>query len=561
MEMRSGNSDAADSVVVVGGGLSGIATAIALADRGRPVVLLEAGAKMGGAAAYSGGQVWVGANHVALREGIEGDSKQRAESYIRAIAHRFPEYLDEQAMRRWIDTAPDAMRYWEETGAIRWAVIPGLADYHNEAEGAMPAGRYLTNAPITRDALGAWRDKLLISPYFPVGLTYAELFERGRRISIVDETADEDEGGPIQGFGQSERRAALDGGPEVLTFGPGVVGSFLARAIRDPRITILLGHRVTRLKSDASGRVVGVVATCEAGMAEFDGPVVLATSTFDNDPDLVREIVGLDPEQWGSVGPKTLRGDGIRLARSVGGAVVKLPPSAQTMQPGWKSDYNEGFSYGPDTAMPHTMIVNRHGRRYCDDSYWVDIAQATMDDTAENLPFFLIFDEQHHRKYGLGMTPPGADYPEGLVTSAPTLRELASKLGIDPDGLEATAERFNRFAETGIDEDFSRGTRDFVRRFYGDPAHQPNPVLGSIAQAPFHGLRLRFVAAAVGNSGIHVDGEGRVLDEAGAVIPGLHGVGSCTAQTVTGTGYNSGIALGRGLAMAYLVARDITGAN
>lgn len=422
----------------------------------------------------------------------------------------------------------------------------------------MPAGRYLTNVPFAAERLGEWRDKLLVSPYFPVGTTYAELFERGRRQSLVNDG--EEEGGPVQGFGQSERRASQPATPDLLTFGTGVTGSFLARALRDPRITILPGHRVTELKSD-NGRVIGAVATTDSGMVELDGTVVLATSTFDNDPDLVREIVGLEPEQWGSVGPKTLRGDAIKLVRSVGGAVLKLPASAQTMQPGWKSDYNEGFSYGPDTAMPHTMIVNRHGRRYCDDSYWVDIAQVTMDGAGEHLPFFLIFDEQHHRKYGLGMTPPGADYPEGLVTSASTLRELAEKLEIDPDGLEATAERFNRFAETGIDEDFGRGSREFVRRFYGDPAHQPNPVLGSISEAPFHGIRLRFVAAAVGNSGVHVDAEGRVLSETGGIIPGLHAVGSCTAQTVTGTGYNSGIALGRGLAMAYLVSRDITGAN
>ena len=558
--MINSKSVSAEQIVVVGGGLSGLASAIALADRGRHVTVLEAGTKVGGAAAYSGGQVWVGANHVATREGIEGDSKERAARYIRAIAHRSPEYLDEAAMERWIDTAPDATRYWEEIGAIRWTVIPGLADYHNEADGAMPAGRYLTNVPIAREELGDWRDRLLISPYFPVGTTYDELFQRGRRQSVVEDD-EEEEGGQVQGFGQSERRDGKAHGPDTLTFGPGVVGSFLARALRDPKITILTDHRVTELKRDPDGHVTGVIAATGEGQVEFEGIVILATSTFDNDPDLVREIVGLDPDQWGSVGPKTLRGDAIKLARSVGGAVIKLPASAQTMQPGWKSDYNEGFSYGPDTAMPHTMIVNRHGQRYCDDSYWVDIAQRTMDDAAENLPFFLIFDEQHHRKYGLGMTPPGADYPEGLVTSASTLRELAGKLGIDPDGLEATAARFNQFAATGEDEDFGRGTRDFVRRFYGDPANQPNPVLGSVAEAPFHGMQLRFVAAAVGNSGVHVDGEGRVLDEAGAVIPRLHAVGSCTAQTVTGTGYNSGIALGRGLAMAYLVARDIAGAN
>ena len=60
---------------------------------------------MGGAAAYSGGQVWVGANHVAARDGID-DDLERTERYVRGIAHAHPELLDEQAMLRWVTTAP-----------------------------------------------------------------------------------------------------------------------------------------------------------------------------------------------------------------------------------------------------------------------------------------------------------------------------------------------------------------------------------------------------------------------------------------------------------------------
>ena len=47
---------------------------------------------------------------------------------------------------------------------------------------------------------------------------------------------------------------------------------------------------------------------------------------------------------------------------------------------------------------------------------------------------------------------------------------------------------------------------------------------------------------------------------AGAAIPGLFAVGSCAATTTFGTGYNSGMALSRGLTLAYLVARELTGA-
>jgi 3-oxosteroid 1-dehydrogenase len=99
-----------DRVIVVGAGLSGLATALGAALNGRDVTIFEAADMVGGAAAYSGGQVWVGANHVAAREGID-DDLERAERYVRAIASiGEPELLDEQAMLRWLTTAPAAAK-------------------------------------------------------------------------------------------------------------------------------------------------------------------------------------------------------------------------------------------------------------------------------------------------------------------------------------------------------------------------------------------------------------------------------------------------------------------
>src|SRR3954469_14685256 len=158
-----------NEVIVVGAGLSGLATALGLALHGRSVTVFEAGELLGGAAAYSGGQVWCAANHVAVRQGIEGDTLDLGERYVRAIAHSHPEVLDEQAMRRWLEVSPDAVRYWEDVGAIRWTVIPGLADYHNEADGALPEGRYLTNVPVDAEVLGEWRGKARGGPCFPRG--------------------------------------------------------------------------------------------------------------------------------------------------------------------------------------------------------------------------------------------------------------------------------------------------------------------------------------------------------------------------------------------------------
>src|SRR3954465_6624101 len=98
-----------NGVIVVGAGLSGLATALGLALRGRTVTVFEAGELLGGAAAYSGGQIWCAGNHVAVRQGIEGDTLDLGERYVRAIAHSHPEVLDEAAMRRGRHGRPGAV--------------------------------------------------------------------------------------------------------------------------------------------------------------------------------------------------------------------------------------------------------------------------------------------------------------------------------------------------------------------------------------------------------------------------------------------------------------------
>lgn len=522
-----------DHVVVVGGGLSGIATALGVALRGRPVTVLEAADRVGGAAAYSGGQVWVGGNHVAARAGVD-DDLQSAQSYVRGIAADAPELLDEPTMLRWLDAAPEAMRWWEDAGAVRWALIEGLSDYRVDVPGALGVGRYLTGEPFAAARLGTWLDRLQVSPYFRMGTTYADLFAKGRRSTAggADST-------------------------EFLTFGTGLVAGFLSRALETGLVDVLLGHRVTRLLPGPEGGVCGVEADGPEGLVQHRGPVVLATSSYDWDADLVRRFVGLEPLNAASLAPPSLRGDGIRLAEQAGAAVVTMPARSVPMVPGWRAPTESGYDNGPEYALPHAMIVDASGRRFCDDSYWPSIVPRIVDERGQHLPFFLVWDEQHRRKYGLGSTPPGGTYPEGVVTSASSLRELAVALGVDGPQLEATARTFSGHALRGEDPDFGRGSVEFIRNFSGDPEHEPNPLLGPVAEPPFYGLRLCLLGVGIGASGVHGNPNGEVLDVQGSLVPGLHVVGSCAAATTFGGAYNSGFALSRGLTLAHLVAQQL----
>ena len=165
-----------DQVIVVGGGLGGLSAAITAADAGLTVTLIEKGERLGGAAAYSGGQVWVGANHVAAQPGIDDDVHEVL-TYVRSLGARDLSLFDEARATEWIEGAPAAARSFEEIGVIRWEVIPDYPDYYfPTVAGSKATGRYLNGAPFDGPRLGEWRSRLLDAPHFPSGITYAEMF-------------------------------------------------------------------------------------------------------------------------------------------------------------------------------------------------------------------------------------------------------------------------------------------------------------------------------------------------------------------------------------------------
>lgn len=536
-------------VVVVGAGIGGMSAAITAAERGLRVVLLEKGAKVGGAAAYSGGQVWVGGNHVAARAGLE-DSAADTLEYVAAAASRDAASLDRHLAGQWIAGAAEAARFLEDLGVITWEVIPGYPDYYYpELPGSRAAGRYLTGAPFDGRRLGADRERLLVSPHFPVGIRYGEMFAWGGLSSKTEWDWDL----------VAQRRA-----DDVLTFGTGIAAA-LFRGVLDRGVDVRTEHEVTGLVV-SGGAVTGVRVRGPQGESTISGQVVLATGAHDWSAELSAKFTGIPPEDGGSVAPHTLSGDAIALVEPVGGAPDSLPAWAAPVLPGYRLDVpafdgDTGYRACYEHCLPHTFLVNDRGERFCDDAFHSRIVAAALADGEHggNLPFFMVWDAQHHRKYGLGATPPGGQYPADLVAQAPTLAGLAAALGLPPDALEATAARFNTHAVAGEDPEFGRGTNLSVRLFRGDGKHAANPNVGPVVEAPFFGMRMRLLNTGIAAAGVRTGDHGRVLDGSGEPVPGLYAVGECSARAAAGVGYNSGYSLSRAMAYGFLAATAIAG--
>ena len=89
-------------VVVVGSGIGGLSAAIRAHSLGGSVCIVEKSIHLGGATAWSGGQVWVGANHVSKKIGIQ-DSIEETLNYVHSIANKYPDLFDMQRATEWID--------------------------------------------------------------------------------------------------------------------------------------------------------------------------------------------------------------------------------------------------------------------------------------------------------------------------------------------------------------------------------------------------------------------------------------------------------------------------
>jgi 3-oxosteroid 1-dehydrogenase len=169
----------------------------------------------------------------------------------------------------------------------------------------------------------------------------------------------------------------------------------------------------------------------------------------------------------------------------------------------------------------------------------------------ENWPAFWICDDQFRRN-GYQIMGAADTWPAEDLESAESLSDLASSLGIDRAGLEATVARFNRFAVTGRDDDFGRGSVGFAGR--ANDEESLNRSLGSLTTSPFWGVRLQILGAGMGSHGVRIDPSGHVVDWRGMRIPGLFATGNAVAFTDHPFGYQDGLANARNIVYAFLGA-------
>ncbi|QJY49663.1 FAD-dependent oxidoreductase [Pseudonocardia broussonetiae] len=527
MRVWCGDVGAPADVVVVGSGAIGLTAALAAADGGARVTVLEKAPYLGGTAAVSGGMLWVPLNRRMAELGIE-DDRDAALRYLAAVTagRTAPDVLASL-----VDRGPEMLEFLERRTGLRMVPMAAFPDYHPEWDGAHPGGRSLDPELYDATHLGGLAASLRPDARLPFTMREYEEWRIFTR------------------FPEEELRARAERG--LVARGRALVAP-LVKACADAGVTLVTDCPAERLLV-SDGAVVGVTA---AGGVRFEGAeVVLACGGFEWAPDMVADF--LSGPVHGSCSPPHNTGDGIRMAAKAGAGLGSMREAwwgPMVLVPGDETD-------GAPTATllrfertgPHTVIVNRAGRRFVNEAHnYNDMTKAfhLFDPRAydyANLPAWLVFDHRHLAEYGFLSHRAGAPTPSWIRT-APTVAGLADATGVDARGLAETLERFNAGARVGADPDFHRGESAYDR-YWGDQ-HAPHPALGPVETPPFYAVQV--VSGVIGTKGgVVTDGDGRALDAFGDPVPGLYAAGNTTAHPM-GPGYpGAGATLGPGSTMAY----------
>lgn len=503
--------------VVVAGSGGGITGAYTAGREGLSVLLAEATDKFGGTTAYSGGGgMWYPCNPVVERAGTD-DTMDAALAYFHAVVgDRTPRALQETYVRG----GASLIAYLEQDPAFEFTVLP-WPDYYGSVPDARNDGfRHIIPLPLPDSELGR----------------YAGLVR-----------------GPLD----VERLGTA--APDLLTGGRALIGRFLAALNAMPDVSCWRNAALTELITD-NGHVLGALIQ-QNGIpvrVRTRRGVLLASGGFEQN-ETMRAQYGVPGSAIDTMGGPGSTGAAHRAAIAAGADVDLMDQawwSPGMTHPDGRSAFALWFTGG--------IFVNQNGQRFVNESAPYDrigrevIRQ--LDDGSTALPFWMIYDDRE------GEVPPvkatnvsmvdTAHYREaGLWHSADTLAELAESIGVPATELEATVQRYNKLAATGVDDDFNRGGEAYDRAFTGGESP-----LVPIDQPPYH-------AAAFGLSdlgtkgGLRTDAHARVLSAEGTPIPGLYAAGN-TMAAVSGETYpGGGNPIGASMLFSHLAARHMAGTD
>lgn len=536
-------------LIVVGTGAAAFAGAITARHAGLSVIMLEKTDKWGGTSAFSGGGVWIPDNPFVREHGLT-DGFDIALRYLNRVVGEEGPATSPERKEAFLRHGPDMVALMRQLG-MKWSFKTNFPDYYPQLPGA-GLGRGLGCDTIDGHLLGADLETMRKPVNYP-----PLVFSASQMFGLLAPYKNWKNFRSLLSILVTSARWKLSG-KVPLSMGRATMGELMLVA-QKLGVLLELEADVRELVTDG-GRVTGVRFLRDGieCTAQANRGVLIAAGGFALNETFRRrwQKVG---SGYSAAAPGDI-GSPIEAAMAIG-ADVALMDEAWWMPVVLMPDGGRSINLW-ERSMPHSIIVDRKGDRYMNEAQpYNDCGRRILEQEGDGHSW-LIIDARHRRNYAFA-TLPARYTPKSwrgtVFTSAGTLADLASKIGLDPERLQATVTRFNRFAERGEDEDFGRGGNAFDNS-WGDPTHQPNPNLGTITEAPFYAIPI-WPGDIGTKGGLLTDAEGRVISLDGLPIPGLYAAGNSSASVMGKSYPGAGGTIGPGMVFAYIAARhaaDIT---
>lgn len=553
--MGNNRWDEVYDVVVVGSGGGALTAALLASHGGASVLVVEKDTYIGGTTAVSGGDMWIpNSRHVRDR-----DSREDAIAYV----HRLSDgrECDPSLVEVYVDTAPEALEYLEEHTGLDTEPHIGLDDYYSVIGDRIPGVR-----PFPRS--------VSIKPY-PAGPELGEELARkinkGPWVPPVEVSFPESRRGGI-GAAELEKREQ-----EVWRAKGGGLIAALLKGLVDAGVEVRTEAPAVGLVTDDDAAVVGVVVGgVEVGGVEVGGTdgeqrigarkgVVLACGGFEWNAEMVQTFIGYEVKP---MTPWANTGDGHLMAMEAGaklGSMTTFFSYGVVYEP-----WEKGRDGNPLPQMimglgPGSIIVNQQGTRFMHGGYTYNDFSHPFNSFDQRNPGFtnkppawIIFGSRHFEtgimgsKPGieLNLTGPEGQEPPEWLAEAGSIAELAEKIGIDPEALAATVDRYNTYAEKGEDPDWADPLQTHV--LTGPDSVTIEPVLG-----PRYGAIQQWPGTIGTNGGLRIDADGRALGNRVPIIDGLYAAGNTSASVLGATYPGGGGCIGPSVTMGYRAGRHV----
>jgi succinate dehydrogenase/fumarate reductase flavoprotein subunit len=552
-------------LLVIGAGAAGMTAALVGALEGVKTVLCEKSDMVGGTTATSAGTVWIPRSHQSSAAGVS-DTIESVKTYLAAI---LGEDANDDRLATYLATGPSVLDYLAERTSVAFIPPPVHPDYY-ALPGAAVGGRALGAAPFDGRKLG--RDFARVRPPRREFLVLGGMMVGKNDIpSLLHPFRSR------ENFTNTMRLLARQARDRInhrrgtrLIMGNALVARLLY-SLNQFAVEIRYGSPLSELIADG-GRIVGAVFKTTHGDIAIRAKrgIVLATDGIGWSRGLRDRLFPEGTHRY-SLSPVSNTGDGIlageraqgQIERDIKSPALWMPCSVMQQPDGLTSVFPHIML---DRAKPGVIAVNSSGGRFVNEANsYHDFVEAMLrsQTTVCSIPSYLICDRSFIRDYGLGLIHPRTRHltrylRSGYLFCGDTLAKLAKEIGVEGGALAETIDRHNRFAETGMDEDFGRGTSE-LNRFNGDPLNKPNPCMRKIGPGPYFAVAV-WPSDLASSAGLRTDINGRVLTSERQPIPGLYAAGTDAASIFRGTYPGPGTMIGPAMVFAWRAAMDIAGA-